>query len=347
MKSRITIQDISDCVGVSTTTVTRALNGKPKVSEELRKKIVLTASTMGYKPNKTAQALARNKINICIIYPKEPIEFIRYLEAGIQKGIADLIDYKVQGIFVPVSDLNSVEGVRSALLSLEKQDVDGIIISVGFDFKDYSRIVEQLNKIDKPVMYLINDIGKTRRAGYIKLNGQVAGQVAAQFLDLCMDKDRRSVAVLTANKEDSIHRDCIEGFTLGAELAGIQVRGVYETQNDKRITYYLTEKIVHEIPDIGGIYVSSYNSVTVCNCLEDLHLTDKIKVIGQDLYPELAAKLISGSLTATLYQDPFKQGETAVLKIYQYITEGSEPGDILTTPQLVLKSNLECYQTQF
>ena len=43
MGRRVTIKDISQRVGVSATTVTKALNGKEKISEEMRRRILQTA----------------------------------------------------------------------------------------------------------------------------------------------------------------------------------------------------------------------------------------------------------------------------------------------------------------
>ena len=40
MTKRVTIKDLSKKLGVSTTTVTKALNGKPKVSDEVRQSVI-------------------------------------------------------------------------------------------------------------------------------------------------------------------------------------------------------------------------------------------------------------------------------------------------------------------
>ena len=66
-KDRVTIRDVSAAVGVSIATVNRALNGKPRVSEETRKKILKTAEEMGFRANRAAQALSRNTIKIGVI----------------------------------------------------------------------------------------------------------------------------------------------------------------------------------------------------------------------------------------------------------------------------------------
>ena len=76
MSDRVKLFDIAAKVGVSATTVTRALNGKAKVSDSVRQRIIATAKDMGYVPNKMAQSLSRNEIKIGVLYSQEPAEFI-------------------------------------------------------------------------------------------------------------------------------------------------------------------------------------------------------------------------------------------------------------------------------
>ncbi len=59
--SKITIDDIAKAAGVSTATVSRALNMPDTVSESLREKINQTINQIGYIPSGAARALASNR----------------------------------------------------------------------------------------------------------------------------------------------------------------------------------------------------------------------------------------------------------------------------------------------
>jgi LacI family transcriptional regulator len=344
---RTTIADIATRMGLSTTTITRALHGKPKVSGSVRKEIIAVAETMGYTTNRMAQALARKPIVIGMVYPKEPHEFFGYVEAGLQSCIHDLIDYNVRGIFRPVQDLHSSEETRVALQELAAAHVDGVVLSAGFDQERYlSRLVE-MNREGMPILSLIDVMGEQHGFGSVQLNGSAAGRMAAQFLGFCLKRDSRSAVVITSAKDMAVHRDCIGGFLSEAGRSALEVKGVYEARDDKRIAYFLTDKVTNDFPNLGGIYVSSYNSVAVCDFLEEHGLEEKISVIGQDLYPELVERLRRNSLKATLFQDPFEQASTAVKQLYLQITERKAPKMTLMTPQLVLRSNLECYMDRY
>jgi len=59
MASRVTIEDIAAAAGVSRQTVTRAMNGMPRISEETRGRIIKLAEELGYRPSRFASNLAR------------------------------------------------------------------------------------------------------------------------------------------------------------------------------------------------------------------------------------------------------------------------------------------------
>ena len=58
---RTTIIDIANHLGISHTTVSRALNGSPKVKETTRRKIVEAAHQLGYVPNQNARGLNQGR----------------------------------------------------------------------------------------------------------------------------------------------------------------------------------------------------------------------------------------------------------------------------------------------
>jgi len=65
----VTIYDIARATGYSAPTVSRALTGTGKLTEETRKKIIAAANEMGYEPNSIARSLSTKRTNLIgIIY---------------------------------------------------------------------------------------------------------------------------------------------------------------------------------------------------------------------------------------------------------------------------------------
>jgi len=72
MKQNVTMRDIADKLGVSSVTVSKAINDKEGVGDELRKKIKETASDMGYRFNTAARSIKEGlSYNIGIIIPEK------------------------------------------------------------------------------------------------------------------------------------------------------------------------------------------------------------------------------------------------------------------------------------
>ncbi|PYI56912.1 LacI family DNA-binding transcriptional regulator [Paenibacillus flagellatus] len=86
---KVTIKDIAREAGVSHPTVSKALNGAPGVSEDVRRTIVAIAKRMNYVPNLAAKRLADRRTNsIGLIWPKAEGLFFYHLGMKIQKEAA-------------------------------------------------------------------------------------------------------------------------------------------------------------------------------------------------------------------------------------------------------------------
>ena len=62
---RVTINDIARQAGVSKGAVSYALNGRPGLSEETRKRILEIADELGWRPNSAARSLSASRANAC------------------------------------------------------------------------------------------------------------------------------------------------------------------------------------------------------------------------------------------------------------------------------------------
>lgn len=66
----VSITDVAEATGVSASTVSRALRGRPGVSEEMRARIVAAAAELGYTPSRSASSLASGRTStIGVVVP--------------------------------------------------------------------------------------------------------------------------------------------------------------------------------------------------------------------------------------------------------------------------------------
>ena len=337
--SRVTVKDISSILNISLGTVSKALSGKDGVNTETRKLIIETANTMGYKVNKLAQSLSRNPLLVGVLMPSAWPEYYGFLETGIKDGFTSFRDYNLYSLFTYVPSLFSRKEIEKAEEYIEKQNVNAVIVCPALD-PSYKQLVKNLKKKNIITLLLGSDIPDAEYLACVRTDSLVAGALAGEFLDLITPAGGDAV-VLIGNKDLSDHTERIEGFTKSFINKGHKVKGVYETQDDPELAYFLANKAIREQPDLRAIYIATSNSIAVCRCIEEMDLQGKINIVATDIYPEIRAYMEKNIIQAVIFQDQIRQGESAVRVIFDFLSDGIVPSkSIFIQPQLILRSNL-------
>jgi DNA-binding LacI/PurR family transcriptional regulator len=120
----ITIEDVAQAAGVSVSTVSRILNGKPDVAASTRKRVLRVIQELGYIPHVSAQNLAAKRSRIIgLLFPME-YAGLTQLELDFFTGAASEVEahnYFLNLLTSPVDE--------ARLLSLYKSgQVDGVIL---------------------------------------------------------------------------------------------------------------------------------------------------------------------------------------------------------------------------
>lgn len=122
-----TIDDVARELGISKTTVSRAISGKGRISAETREKVLNFIQEHNYRPNAVAKSLAQSRTyNLSIVLPNdysatEPA-FFQSCMSGICQ-IASENDYDVLLSMVKNQNTNQLERV------IRNQKVDGVIVT--------------------------------------------------------------------------------------------------------------------------------------------------------------------------------------------------------------------------
>jgi DNA-binding LacI/PurR family transcriptional regulator len=125
-KKTVTIKDIARMLGISKSTVSRALSGRSDIHPETKQKIMALASDLHYEPNALAINLKQQKTNtIGVIVPETVNRFFARAVGGIQK-VSDMA-----GVNVMICQSNeSYISEKNNLHSLVSSRVDGLIVSI-------------------------------------------------------------------------------------------------------------------------------------------------------------------------------------------------------------------------
>jgi len=150
MKSNVTMRDIAEKLGVSSVTVSKALNDKEGVSEELKIKIKNLAEEMGYRYNTLAKSMKEGlSYNIGVVIPERFTGLSQSFYLKVYQSIAKVLEnYGYYGIL----HILSTEDEEQLNLPrvYNEQKVDGLIF-LGQISKEYIEIIKD---IDSPKVFL-------------------------------------------------------------------------------------------------------------------------------------------------------------------------------------------------
>jgi len=126
---RPTISDIAERAGVSKVSVSYALNGRPGLSEETRRRILAIAEEVGWHPNRAARALSASRSGACGLALARPARTLAYepFFAKLLSGIEAALSASHLALMLQI-----VEGVEEETVALRRwwaeHRVDGVLL---------------------------------------------------------------------------------------------------------------------------------------------------------------------------------------------------------------------------
>ncbi len=144
----VTIKDIAKALGLSTSTVSRALRDSYEISPETKKMVMEYAEKINYHPNPIALSLKeRRSRSIGVIVCEIANSFFSQAINGIE-SIANNYGYNV----IISQSRESADRELLNLQYLTSRSVDGLIISMSTETKDYSYLKE-LHEKGMPIVF--------------------------------------------------------------------------------------------------------------------------------------------------------------------------------------------------
>lgn len=138
MAAKTTIHDIASMLNITASTVSRALNNNPRISETTRKAVLKAAKKLNYQPNNIAAALRHGRSHLIgVIVPTTDRAFFASVIRGVEE-IANKINYKI----IICQSYDDFDKEVQTIETLVNARVDGIIASIGkktIDFSHYKK----------------------------------------------------------------------------------------------------------------------------------------------------------------------------------------------------------------
>ncbi len=211
---RTTIYDIAKRLGISPTTVSRALRGQQGIAKETIKKVQSMAEEMDYSPNTLASGLrTRKSYNIGVLVPQINRAFISTFISGIEE-VANESGYNVM-IYQSMDD--EEKEIRNTH-SLITSSVDGAIVSLSMNTEslDHIRLF-----LDQRLPFVMAD----RVADELDVDKVVIDNFDAAFnaTEYLISLGHRRIAHFAGSSRRNVYRDRKEGYLAALKKHGIPI----------------------------------------------------------------------------------------------------------------------------
>ncbi|WP_303315304.1 LacI family DNA-binding transcriptional regulator [Flavivirga abyssicola] len=302
-KGKATIHDISNALGIDSSTVSRALNDSPRVSKKTKKRILDKANELGYLRNSLASNLRTNKTQtIAVVLPRVSRHFFATVIAGIEETA-----YEAGYNVIICQSLDNLKREKKIMNTLISNRVDGIMISIAMETTSYEHF-EAYRDLEKPIVFFDRPCA-LKDCYNIKIDNFQASYNATEHL---ISKGCRHIVHLSGSQDIELYRQRKKGYIEALIKHGIEVNPnyIFESNLSEQDGIASAKKIL-ELNTIDGIY--SANDTSAISAIQylksqNIKIPEDIAVVGFNNDPISA--VIDPSLT-TINQPAFQMGKIA------------------------------------
>lgn len=311
----VTIKDIAKALGLSTSTVSRALRGSYEISPETKKLVLEYAEKINYRPNPIALSLKeRRSRSIGVVVTEIANNFFSQAINGIES-----IAYN-RGYHVIISQTHeSFEREQVTVQHMASRSVDGLLVSLSNETTDLTHL-KQLHDKGLPIVFF------DRITDEIKTHKVIADNLKAAFdstMHLAKQGCKR-IAHVTNSPYLSITKERLEGYKKALEQNNLRF-------DEKLVQYcYHGGMIYAEIEEAIGrllklkpgpdAILTASDRITI-SCItalrkEGIKIPEDMAMIG--FSNTNLAELINPALSA-VRQPAFEMGQVATEMLIQII----------------------------
>jgi LacI family transcriptional regulator len=306
MKAKATLKQIAKELNVSVSTVSKALNDSPEISEQTKIKIKEYAKLKNYKPNVIGLNLKNRKTKtIGVIIPNILNSFFAKVFSGIEK----VADKKGYNVIMCISN-ESLEKEAHTLEMLSNGTIDGFILSISEEAQkshEYNHFKDIINDGTPIVMF-------DRTTDEVDCD-----KVIVDDFDSALDTTQhlinlgcKNIALLSSVDNLSVGKLRAEGYLKALEVNNIPVNEKIILRTDSEEGLNEAIEAIFDNNTIDGVFALDENDSVAAlkmGLKKGYNIPENLSIIG---FADgiLASRRLSPSLT-TVSQHGIEIGEVA------------------------------------
>jgi LacI family transcriptional regulator len=326
-KQKISIEDVARRAKVSITTVSRVLNKIPTVNKENVVKVEEAIAFFKFKPNVTAQRLAKGQTNaIGFVMPGYPGIFHSFYAIELIRGIGHACE---------TLHLDMVFHITDGYNPLNSNNVGGVI---------FADIIENRKQVEEAMhegvqCMVINNVVKDLDVNYIAVDNLKGGAVAVDYL---INLGHKRIATVTGNLQTQSGADRFEGYQKTLKKYDIPFNPdyVYKGDYSRRSARQAAERFFGlEEPPTAIFAASDDMALEIISVAfeKGIRIPEDVSIIGYDDNPAG----IYGPIALTTVKQPLFQMAEASVRALNDIVSGKTEGLVhkILVPELVIRDS--------
>ncbi|WP_093920785.1 LacI family DNA-binding transcriptional regulator [Sunxiuqinia elliptica] len=317
-KSKVSIKEMAERLGVSPSTISRALQNHPSIGKKRTAEVHKLAKKLGYYPNSVASNLRRNRTNLIgVIIPR----IDRYFQSSAIAGIEEVASKAGYYVIIFQSN-NSYEREKENARMLLSSQADGVIACLAMETDNYDHLaVFKDNNVPLVFFDRVCDEIETHK---VIIDDFGAAMKATEHL---ISIGCKRIAHIAGNQKVAIFRDRLRGYQ--------EALRKHQLEQSEKLIYYTEDlsrmegeqAVAHFLESdaaLDGIFCS--NDTSAISAIQTItkqgkKVPEDIAVVGFSNTP--TSLIVSPALT-TIDDHAFEMGQAAARLLIRQIDEKQE-----------------------
>ncbi|MFH9728105.1 LacI family DNA-binding transcriptional regulator [Streptomyces sp. NPDC017254] len=319
---RPTLEEVAARAGVGRGTVSRVINGSPRVSEQAKAAVEQAVAELGYVPNRAARALAGSRTDaVALVIPEtEARLFAEPYFLDIIRGVSsELADADKQLLLTLIRSEQERQRFEQYLAA---QRVDGVLL---VSVHGADPLPDQVRALGLPAV-LNGRRTEDERVAFVDSDNTGAGRTAVAHLSA---RGRSAIATITGPLDMYVARCRLDGYREGLSEAGLVLdeqlvaNGDFTEDGGRRAMRELLDRR----PDLDAVFAASdVMAAGARNVLREAgrRVPEDVALVGVD--DSAVARHMDPPLTSV--RQPIEEmGRTMARLLLEEIAAPSEPDE--------------------
>jgi DNA-binding LacI/PurR family transcriptional regulator len=278
-RQKPTLDTVAAEAGVSRATVSRVINGSPRVSPEVKDAVEVAINRLGYVPNRAARSLAMRRTDSIALVMREPDATV--LADPHLGNIIIATSQALVGTGVQLILMNAQNDAEHARLAdyVRSGHVDGVLLVSMHDEDPLPRL---LLEADIPTVVGGRPQLSLPGLSYVDVDNVGGAQLAAEHL---LGTGRRRIATIAGPQDMTAGADRLTGYQRALAAAGRKADRVVYGEFTRESGEHAMAALLSRHPDVDGVFAG--NDLMAIGALRALRAAGRevptdVAVVGYD-----------------------------------------------------------------